>query len=82
MKVICDLIDLAAKIEACPGNLIADVQGESVILQIETGQYFGLNEVATRIWQIIQEPVCVESMLGILESEYDVERTMLLTDVI
>ncbi|MFK7848124.1 MAG: PqqD family protein, partial [Rhodothermales bacterium] len=35
---------------------MADLEGEAVLLNIQSGRYFGLNEVGTSIWSLIKEP--------------------------
>ena len=49
-----------------------DLAGEMVILSLQSGQYFGLNEVGARIWNLIQEPKTVGVVFEALLQEYDV----------
>ena len=61
--------------------LSQEVNGETVLLDLEGESYFGLNEVGTRIWQLLQsEPTVVET-LNTLSDEYDVSRVQLENDV-
>jgi hypothetical protein len=61
--------------------LSQEVNGETVLLDLEGEAYFGLNEVGTRIWQLLQsEPTVVET-LNTLSEEYDVSREQLENDV-
>jgi len=61
--------------------LSQEVNGETVLLDLEGEAYFGLNEVGTRIWQLLQaEPTVVET-LDTLSGEYDVRREQLENDV-
>jgi hypothetical protein len=45
----------------------SDLEGE-VVMSIESGNYFGLNPVGSRIWELIEQPVkvaeVVEKLLG------------------
>lgn len=50
-----------------------DLDGEVVMMNLEKGQYFMMNKVGSRIWEIIHEPVKVTSIISILLGEYDVE---------
>ena len=34
-----------------PDVLLQELQGESVLLNLSSGRYFGLNGVGTRMWQ-------------------------------
>ena len=46
---------------------------ELVMMDIEKGKYFALNPVATRIWDLLEQPLSVEELCGSLLDEYDVE---------
>ena len=46
---------------------------EVVILNLESGVYFGLNAVGARVWQLIQEPTSVRDVCDALLEEYDVD---------
>jgi hypothetical protein len=50
-----------------------DLSGESAILNLKAGVYYGLNEVGTRIWKLIQEPRRVSDLRDALLEEYEVE---------
>src|SRR5512141_948917 len=49
-----------------------DLVGEAVILNLESGVYYGLNPVGARIWELIQEPRTVSAVLDVLLEQYDV----------
>lgn len=60
----------------------AEVDGESVILDLQEGVYYGLNPVGARIWAEIQEPTSVEKITDAITAEYDVESDQCREDVI
>ncbi|MFA5353228.1 MAG: PqqD family peptide modification chaperone [Thermodesulfovibrionales bacterium] len=66
------ITDLSAVVSS-KSQVSADLAGEVVILSIEKGVYYGLNEVAARIWSLIQEPKRVADISEIILSEYEVE---------
>ncbi len=45
---------------------------EVAILSLQSGVYYGLNEVGGRIWELIQERIPVEQVYELLLMEYDV----------
>jgi hypothetical protein len=49
-----------------------DVNGEAIILNLKDGLYYGLNTVAARIWELIQEPITIQSIHDTLLEEYEV----------
>lgn len=50
----------------------AEVQGETVLLSLEKQSYFGLRDVARRIWDLLQEPQTLDGLCGRLGAEFDV----------
>jgi hypothetical protein len=74
-----DLHDRA--IEISPDVLFQEVSGETVLLDLESEKYFGLDAVGTRIWGMIGEGVSVGAMVDTLLQEYEVERDTLEADV-
>jgi hypothetical protein len=61
--------------------LSQEVNGETVLLDLEGESYFGLNEVGTRIWQLIKSERTVGETLSALSDEYDVSLEQLESDV-
>jgi hypothetical protein len=45
--------------------------GTSVLLKLDGGQYFALNEVGGRIWDLCDGRHTVSEIIAILSSEYD-----------
>jgi hypothetical protein len=58
-----------------------EVTGETVILDLESECYFGLDEVGTRIWQLIRDSGELRAIYNTLLDEYDVEASRLRTDL-
>jgi hypothetical protein len=69
-------------VSAVGGQLSADLEGETVILHLESGIYFGLSEVGARIWELIQEPKSVGDVRDALLEEYDVDTAQCERDVL
>jgi len=49
------------------------IDGEVVMLSLSKGAYFSLNEVASRIWELIEEPVRIEKLIDQLLEEYEIK---------
>jgi len=58
---------------ANPDAMTSSVGIETVILHFTAGTYFGLDEVGTRIWQLVQTPRSVREIRDTLLEEYDVD---------
>jgi hypothetical protein len=63
------------------GTLCREVQGETVLLQLESGEYFGLDEVATRIWQLIVEKGDLAEVEAAMQAEYEADAAVLAADL-
>lgn len=69
-------------IAAAKGIETADLEGEAVLLDINTGLYYGLSSVGARIMTMLKEPVRVSSIVETLLQEYDVDVHQLRSDII
>lgn len=54
---------------------------EAVILHLESEQYFGLDEIGTRIWEVLKQEGSTEKALFVLLEEYNVEEQTLRKDI-
>jgi hypothetical protein len=76
------MINPTDSIVVSPANhLAADMGGEYVILGIQDEMYYGVDGAAARIWELIQEPRTVESIVDTISSEFEVERDRCAQDV-
>jgi hypothetical protein len=57
-------------VRASPQQVSCDIANEAVLLSMSDGEYYGLNEVAASIWQLIQEPRSVLAIRDALLAEY------------
>lgn len=58
-----------------------ELAGETVLLNLKTEHYFGLDPVGTRIWQVLGETASAESVVLRLLDEYEVDEATLRADV-
>jgi len=58
-------------IKRCEGIVEADIDGETVMMSIENGEYYGLNEVASRIWALVEQPFSEQNICDALHHDYD-----------
>ena len=65
-----------------PDSVLAqEVAGESVLLNLASEQYFGLDEVGTRMWAILTSSTSIATAHEALLAEYDVTPEVLWQDV-
>jgi hypothetical protein len=65
-----------------PGLTAADLGGEAVVLDHNTGRDYGLNELGARIFELARKPRSVERIMQALLQEYEVEADKLRVDLL
>jgi hypothetical protein len=53
------------------GLLISELGNEMVMMDIESGNYIGLNETGRIIWELIEQPIKVDDLIKQLITRYD-----------
>lgn len=62
--------------------LFQEVGGEAVLLDLASEQYFGLDPVGTRIWELIDASTPLRDIHARLCEEYDAEPTRIAEDLL
>lgn len=62
--------------------VMAELDGKVVIMSIENGQYYALDEIGTDIWKRIEGSVAVKSIVEQLVQEYEVLEERCIEDLI
>lgn len=65
-----------------PDMLYSNMDGETVMMSVENGEYYGLDEIGARIWQLLENPESAETLARKLIEEYDVSWETCLSDVL
>jgi hypothetical protein len=65
-----------------PDVTFRQLDGEMVILNLETGIYFGLDAVGARTWRLIEDHGSLGAVLTALRSEYDAGPSVLERDLL
>ena len=58
-----------------------NLEGDAVVLNLLTGMYHGLNEVGSRIWDLVQEPRSVGWIRDRIVEEFDVDSETCMSDL-
>ena len=69
------------KITISEEALSQEVNGETVILDLKSESYFGLDEVGTRVWQLLQEHEDMQKVFDAMLEEFDVDANTLASDM-
>lgn len=75
------MIAFSQRIIVPPGVLVRPIAGESVLLNLNTETYFGLDEVGTDMWLALTTSATIEEAFAHLLSIYDVEADVLRADL-
>lgn len=70
------------QVKASNDQVSCDLAGESAILDLQNGIYYGLDPVGARIWELIQKPCDAKEVVSQLLDEYDVEPEQCQQDVL
>ena len=54
-----------------PELVSADMDGETVMMSIEKGEYFGLSGIGPFIWDLINQPISVTHIFDAVHQEYE-----------
>ena len=75
-------ISLDCSVEISDDAIFREMDGEAVILNLESGTYFGLDPVGTRVWQLMEEHGRLRTVFDLMRQEYDVEPDLLERDLL
>jgi hypothetical protein len=74
-------ISFTDRVAVPDGVLISHLQEESVILNLESERYFGLDDVGTRFLTVLTTSESIEAAYETLRQEYDVDPKALRDDL-
>lgn len=69
-----DIIQLDTIITLKKDITAADMDEEKVMMNLDRGKYYALNNVGSRIWDLIDRPQQVSSIVFKLLEEYDIDQ--------
>src|SRR5436190_19348918 len=75
-----DIVE-ATIIARSPAVLAAEVDGEIVMMSIEQGRYFGLDDIASDIWKRLETPCSFAALIDRLLADYDADRETIAADL-
>ncbi len=75
------MLPLNQKVSAAQNALVQNLEGESIVLNLQTEKYFSLDDIGTRICQVLIEKDSIQTAIDTLFAEYDIEPERLQQDV-
>jgi hypothetical protein len=73
---------LDSVVAASDDAVFRELDGESVLLNLESGMYFGLDAVGTRVWQLAGGGGSLRGIRERLVEEYDAEPSIIERDLL
>ena len=64
-----------------PSVITRELSGETVLLNLESGVYYGLDVVGTRVWQLLVQGRTIAGVCETMIEEYEVAPDVLRDDV-
>ncbi len=74
-------MSLTARIYRNHDLIAADMDGDTVMMSLERGTYFGLGGVGPRIWSLLENPTSMSAIVTAICAEYDVDEQTCTADV-
>jgi hypothetical protein len=75
-------ITLESTVSQIEDIVASDIDDEKVMMSVEKGQYFGMDPVGSRVWELIEKPIKVSELIDGLLGKYDVDRETCEQDVL
>lgn len=76
------MISVQSTVTVAPGLTAAHLGDEAVLLDANSGRYYGLNELGARIFDLAKNTASVEEIKEALLQEYKVEAARLEADLL
>lgn len=67
------MISTDSVVTAVRDQFTSGLGGDAVVLDMQSGKYFGFEAVGARIWELVQQPRKVSEIRDVVLSEYDAD---------
>lgn len=75
-------ISLESRVAISEDTVFRELDGEAVILQLDSGMYYGLDPIGTRLWQLIGMHGQLRQVYDAALAEFDVDPAVLERDLL
>jgi len=77
-----NVITMDSRVVGDTGIVFNEMDGETIMMSIENGEYYGLNSIGSRIWKLLESPRTASEICDSLLPDYDVTRDQCAQDVL
>lgn len=67
-------ISLASVVTQSPELVSTSLEGQTALMSILNGAYYGMDRVGSRVWELIEQPRAVSAVVDQLLTEFEVAR--------
>jgi len=71
------MLSFSGRVEVPKNVLVRFLGKECVLLNLKSENYYGLDEIGTRMWQLVTTAACIEDAYTELFAEFDVDAALL-----
>lgn len=75
-------LKLETNIQRNNETLTSDIDGEKVMMSIQQGEYYGLGNTGSFIWDHIENQIRIEDLIVLLTQEFDVNKEQCINDIL
>ena len=75
-------LNLDSKIIRHPDIISTDMDGETVMMSVAQGEYYGLTEVGTYIWDFMTTPISIQDLSLKVLDEFEIDETTCQEDLL
>lgn len=75
-------MDLYSIVTAKPDQVSTHLEDQVVILNLKSGEYFGVSAVGARIWELLEKPIEIRHLRDTILAEYQVDAERCEKDVL
>lgn len=75
------MLSLESRVRQADTPLVTEIDGEVVMMDVDSGSYFNLDAIGSDIWRRLAEPVGVSDLCDALAGTYDADIATIRRDV-
>ena len=77
-----DLIKAETRVLREAEIIFHEIEGDTIMLSLEKGEYYALPSIGTRIWQMLEVPHTAVEICEALVNDFDISLEQCVTDVL
>lgn len=75
-------LSLDTQLTRNPDLIATDMDGDTVMMSIARGEYYGIGGVGSRVWELLEQPISLSTIVGMICKEFDVDEPTCQADMV